>query len=436
MAEMNHITGRKRNAFRLVSRNNRGAERSPWALRQAHNPIGSALVIASPPDNAHSWRVISGGGEFMELAGAGKSGPPSLTFALLTALVVVFGCELALGLDRPAGLAQPSVRTMLMLGASNRPLIVADGEWYRMISAPFLHSGLIHLALNGFVLLWEGPLLEGVLGRAWFAAVYGVSAVAGVVMSLALNPPSAVSVGASGALMGMLACLFIVSFHFPDSHVRTRLQWGAWQVLIPFAPLTLVTSGGPVDYGGHLGGFLGGTLMGLILLGNWPDHEPLPRLRWLAGAIGVACLAAAVVTAGKVGSAVIKERRTVALRAMLTPNSQLPRTDAEWKAQLESLASRYPHDPRPRLFRGITLLDMGEFAGAERELRASLADAAAVKDLLPPQVETMVRTNLAIALHNTQQAAEAKVVAAPVCQLDTAENKSMRTRLKRIGVCD
>jgi Flp pilus assembly protein TadD len=121
---------------------------------------------------------------------------------------------------------------------------------------------------------------------------------------------------------------------------------------------------------------------------------------------------------------------------MLVPNSQLPRTDAEWKAQVESLATRYPHDPRPRLFRGVTMVEAGDFAGAESELRTGLADAVAMKDVLPPQVEMLLRTNLAIALSNTRQAAEAKTVAAPVCRLDTAENRSMRTRLKRIGVCD
>jgi rhomboid protease GluP len=381
--------------------------------------------------------AATSGGEKMELAGAGKAGPPWLTFLLLAALVVVFGCELGLGLDQPTGLAQPSVRTLMAMGGSNRTLIVASGEWYRMISAPFLHGGLIHLALNGFVLLWAGPVLEGVLGRAWFAAVYGVSAVAGGLVSLALNPPSVVSVGASGALMGMLACMFVVSFHFSAGPGRAGLQSIALRVLVPsLIPIATSFTGQHVDFGAHLGGALGGALIGLILLGSWPDAERLPRLRWLAGAIATAALAAVVVAAWLAANAFLKARHELDLRAMLMPNSQLPRTDADWKAQVESLATRYPHDPRPRLFRGVTMLEAGDFAGAERELRTGLADAVVMKDVLPPQVETLVRTNLAIALSNTKQTAEAKTVAAPVCALDTAENRSMRTRLKRIGVCD
>src|SRR5262245_61813985 len=129
-------------------------------------------------------------GNIMELAGAGKAGPPWLTFTLLAALVAVFACELGFGLDQPTGLVEPSLRTLTAMGGSSRPLIVANGEWYRMVSATFLHTSLMHLAANGFVLLWAGPVLERVVGRAWFAVVFGMSAVAGSVMSLALNPPS------------------------------------------------------------------------------------------------------------------------------------------------------------------------------------------------------------------------------------------------------
>jgi rhomboid protease GluP len=391
--------------------------------------------LAPPPGNAHVMARNIGRG-IMELAGAGKSGPPLLTFALLTALVVVFGCELALGLDPPTGLAQPSVRTLAAIGGSNRTLVVDNGEWYRMISAPFLHGGLIHLALNGFVLLWVGPVVERLIGMAWFAALYAVSAVAGVVVSLALNPASVVSVGASGALMGLVACLFVVSFHFMAGPVRAQLQSVALRVLVPsLIPIATSVTGQVVDFGAHLGGVLGGALIGLILLGNWPDLEPLPRLRRLAAVLATAGLAAALVTPWMAAQSFLKVRRELEMRAMLMPNSQLPRTDAEWKAQVESLATRYPHDPRPRLFRGVSMLETGDFAGAERELRAGLADAVAVKDLLP-QAETLMRTNLAIALSSGKQPAEARTVAGPVCALDTAENRSMRTRLKRIGACD
>jgi rhomboid protease GluP len=152
--------------------------------------------------------------------------------------------------------------------------------------------------------------------------------------------------------------------------------------------------------------------------------------------MAAAGLIAALVTAAMVANSVIKLRHEVDLRAMLIPNSQLPRTDAEIKSQVESLAARYPRDPRPRLLRGLAMLDAGDSAGAERELRAGLADAEIVKNLLPPRVEALLRANLAMALYGNSQKAEARTIAEPVCQLDTAESRPMRVPLKSIGVCN
>jgi hypothetical protein len=147
-------------------------------------------------------------------------------------------------------------------------------------------------------------------------------------------------------------------------------------------------------------------------------------------------LAAVAATAWLVANAYLKARHEPDLRAMLIPNSGLPRTDAAWQAQADSLAARYPRDPRLRLYRGVTMLEAQDSAGAERELRAGLADAETLKELLPPQVETLLRTNLAIALDDIGKRAEARAAADPVCRLDTPENRPTRTRLKRIGVCD
>jgi rhomboid protease GluP len=380
----------------------------------------------------------------MEDAAAGRAGFPWLTWALLAVLVAVFCLEIAPGLDPPTGLLQPSIRNLVALGGSNRTLIVERGEWWRMISAPFLHIGLIHLALNGLVLLWGGSLVERLLGRAWFAAIYAVSAVCGVLVSLALNEPSVVSVGASGALMGLMASLFVASFHYPAGDpVRAQLRTTAMQVLIP-SLIPIGITGGRVDIGAHIGGGLGGALVALILVGSWPAAERLPRLRMFAAAIGLAGLVAAIVTAEKAGSSYLKALHETELRALLIPNNVLPRTDEQWKSQAASLADRYPRDPRPRLFRGATLLDAGDFAGAERELRAGLADVETFGDMLPKQVETLLRTNLAVGLYGggpggkvTPEArAEAKEIAAPVCRLDTADSRAMRARLRRMGVCE
>jgi rhomboid protease GluP len=371
----------------------------------------------------------------MKGSDARRDGPPWLTYALLASLAAVFACEIAFGLDPPTGLGTPSVRTLVMLGGSSRYL-VTNGEWYRVISAAFLHADVIHLAFNCFALLWAGPLLEGVAGRAWFAAVYGVSAVTGAIVSLALNPPSVVSVGASGALMGLAASLLVVSFHFSDP-MRPHIQRITLQALVAgLLPLAMAATGRVVDGFGHLGGMLGGALVGLILVGNWPDTARLPRLRWLASVIAAAGLAAAVLTLALVVKSVTAVRHEEELRAMLIPNGQLPRTEAEMKSQMESLAARYPRDPRLRLSRGTAMLNAGDLSGAERELRAGLEDAEVMKNVLPLQVEAALRTNLATALHRDKRDAAAKTVAGPVCRLDVTESAPQRARLRGIGICE
>jgi rhomboid protease GluP len=375
----------------------------------------------------------------MEEAGANAklAGPPWLTFALLAAIIGVFACEVAFGLDPAAGwLQQPSVRTLVAMGASNRYLVVSGGEWHRVIAAPFLHGNLLHLGLNGLVLLWAGSLLERVAGRAWYAAIYAVSAVAGVAASLILNPPAMASVGASGALMGVVACLFVVSFHYASGGLRGHLQSVALRVLIPsLIPIAASGSGMQVDYGAHVGGALGGAFMGVVLLALWPRSEALPRARWLAAAIGLTGLAAAGVTAWKVEESFRTAPQETAV-PMLIPDSQFPRTEADWKTRVDALVARYPDDPRPRLYRGIARIEAGDFAGAETELRRGMAGWERFKDVLPQQVGMLLRTNLADALNGNRKTAEARTVAGPVCRVDSANTRSLRTRLRNLGLCD
>lgn len=237
-----------------------------------------------------------------EQASAWKpAGPPWLTLALLGTIIIVFCMEISAGLDSRGGLLAPSLNTLVAMGASNKLLVIEHGEWFRVMSAPFLHGGLVHVALNGLVLLWGGSLLERMLGRAWFAAIYAVSGVTGGLMSLAINDASIVSVGASGALMGLMACLFVTSFHFDPGPVRTRLRTAALEVLIPsMLPIVTAVTGQRVDFAAHLGGAIGGGLLALVVLVIWPRSEQLPRLRWFAAAIAVVGLLATIAAAATI----------------------------------------------------------------------------------------------------------------------------------------
>ena len=130
-----------------------------------------------------------------------------------------------------SGLLDPGIRTLAALGALDKALVVEDGQWWRLFSAPLLHGGLIHIAFNGIALFFAGVVLENVIGRAWFAGVFAVSAVTGSAMSLLINPETLISVGASGAIMGLFAAAFAVAYRYPvASPMRTYLISGSLRV--------------------------------------------------------------------------------------------------------------------------------------------------------------------------------------------------------------
>ena len=87
--------------------------------------------------------------------------------------------------------------------------------------------------MNGICLFLAGRVLENLVGRAWLGATFTLGALGGSVVSLALNPPTRISVGASGAIMALFASIYTLSFHYGAGAVRTQLQTRALSVLIP-----------------------------------------------------------------------------------------------------------------------------------------------------------------------------------------------------------
>jgi membrane associated rhomboid family serine protease len=217
-----------------------------------------------------------------------------LTVALFALLVAVFVLEHALAVDHavvdptdPELLLQVGPRTLLALGALNWGLVHDDGQWFRLLTAPLLHLNLRHLVANGIGLLIAGVLLERLVGRAWLLALFVVGAVGGSLMSLAADPANWISVGASGAIMGLMAGLFVASFHLQSGSVlRLQTQIQALYVLIPIlVQLSATMVAGHFDVAAHLGGVLSGGAAALVLLRVWRAGERLPRHRKIAGAI-------------------------------------------------------------------------------------------------------------------------------------------------------
>jgi rhomboid protease GluP len=336
---------------------------------------------------------------------------PILTAAILVVLCAVFAAEVAYGIGPPTKPLQPAIATLVAFGGLIGSLVLQSGQWYRLFSAPFLHLDAGHLMMNAVALLLAGWRLESLIGRAWFGAIYVISALGGSLLSLALNPPSIVAVGASGAIMGLFAAMLVASAHLPPGAVRVRLQMRAMYVLIPsLMPLASALQGHKVDYAAHFGGAIAGAAIGLVMLQVWPRTETSPRFRHAAAAIAFA----GVVVLAYPAMFIPQNYQGLAFASQLIPPDKAPKTSAEMRTRAAQLIAQYPHDPRPRFLRAADLLDANDLAGAEREARAGLADENAWRSILSAQLGNGLRIVLAVAI-NGDRREEALSTARPAC---------------------
>jgi membrane associated rhomboid family serine protease len=137
-------------------------------------------------------------------------------------------------------------------------LAVADGEWWRLLTGAFLHASIIHIAFNMLMLWWFGQALEGALGRGRFLGVYLVSALAGSAGALLLTDPGVNTVGASGAVFGILGAGLVL-----ERRQIYVFGGGALFVVVLNVVFTFAVSN--ISIGGHLGGLVGGMLAVLAL---------------------------------------------------------------------------------------------------------------------------------------------------------------------------
>jgi membrane associated rhomboid family serine protease len=183
-----------------------------------------------------------------------RAGAAPATYALIAINVVAFGTELATGAGLGFGAGGSVINNAGLYGPA-----VADGDWWRIVSAGFLHAGFIHIAFNMYVLFVLGTLLEPGIGTPRFLGVYFVSLLAGSFGALLLSP-NELTVGASGAIFGVMSATFIVARHRGIEQLATQI--GIFLVIN--LVLTFGVTG--ISVGGHLGGLIGGALAALLIV--------------------------------------------------------------------------------------------------------------------------------------------------------------------------
>jgi membrane associated rhomboid family serine protease len=209
---------------------------------------------------------------------AAYSGEPMLTYVLI-GINVLIGLGAFLSGASTTGGGGLGGSQLLADGSLSRATI-DNGEYYRLVTAGFLHAGFFHLMFNMFALYVLGTLLEPAVGRLRFGLIYFVSLLAGSFGALVLSPDSP-TVGASGAIFGLMGAAVVVMRNRGLSAMESGL--GFWIVLNLVITFTVPN----ISIGGHVGGLIGGILV-MLAYGHWGGRG---RAQYgqlgLAGALGL-----------------------------------------------------------------------------------------------------------------------------------------------------
>lgn len=158
---------------------------------------------------------------------------------------------------------------------------VAHGSWWQVLTSAFTHISVIHIASNMLALYFIGPALEQVLGRVRYLTLYLVSAICGSAGVMLFSDPNQLTVGASGAIFGLLGALAVVTFKLGGDW-RNVLTWIGLNVVLTFSLHN-------ISWQGHFGGLIGGTLIGAAFV-----YAPRERRTWVQFGAAALVLAAAV----------------------------------------------------------------------------------------------------------------------------------------------
>ncbi|MER6101358.1 rhomboid family intramembrane serine protease [Streptomyces sp. NPDC001832] len=142
---------------------------------------------------------------------------------------------------------------------------VAEGQWYRLVTSMFLHQEMWHIVFNMLGLWWLGGPLEAALGRARYLTLYMLSGLAGGALTYWLSAPVQGSLGASGAIFGLLGATAVL---------MRRLNYDMRPVLVLLAVNLVITFNpwGGIAWQAHVGGLIAGTLIAIAMV-----HAPRER---------------------------------------------------------------------------------------------------------------------------------------------------------------
>jgi membrane associated rhomboid family serine protease len=170
---------------------------------------------------------------------------PTVTRYILITCVSIFLLSLLLGGTRSFAISFGMI-----------PSAIAQGEWWRLLTSTLLHGSILHLLFNMYALYWLGPQLERVLGHTRFAALYVLSALGGSVASYWFSDLVTVSVGASGAIFGLITATIVIGREMRTDVSQLVVLLGI-NVVIGFAQPG-------IDWRAHFGGAVTGAAVAFL----------------------------------------------------------------------------------------------------------------------------------------------------------------------------
>ncbi len=264
------------------------------------SPLAAVLGGLREPTDADHARfaeaaqagIESHAGEVYELQRFGAAlneRRPVATVTLVAVVVVTFLLQRLWG-------AADSTAGLLRMGAL-QPAAVHDGDWWRLISATFLHGSVMHIGFNMMVLWSLGSFLERLFGTGRFLVLYCAAGLAGSVASLQWLEPMRFSVGASGALWGLLAAEGILGWVRSDLLPAPLVARARHAAMVNLGLNLMISFMPNIDIAAHLGGGLMGALLTFTVLTRGlakvtDAQQPATPPSWLAAAAASALLLA------------------------------------------------------------------------------------------------------------------------------------------------
>ena len=180
-----------------------------------------------------------------------KIGDSQVTTALLAINIIVFALMTLRG-------GSENTANLIKYGAVVKPLI-ADGQWWRLISACFIHIGIFHILFNMYFLYQLGPTFEKLYGSVNFLIIYLLAGIMGNLVSFAFGDTMTVSAGASTSLYGMFGLALGMMLNYKNDAILSG--FGSSFISIIMINILISVTSPSIGMLGHLGGLLGGVLL-------------------------------------------------------------------------------------------------------------------------------------------------------------------------------